>query len=129
MESKDTSFPIPLPQLLRHRNVPDVPEDVDYVMQHLNDPNWDMDQASPTASVSSFPMEPKGTISSGQSIHSSDLDSESQTDSTYKARASSRAQLQEADIDDFNEYVSSVLCCSFMYPTDIIRTIQRVALR
>ena len=24
---------------LRNRNVPDVPEDVDYMMEHLNDPN------------------------------------------------------------------------------------------
>lgn len=113
MESKDSSFPIPLPQLLRHRNVPDVPEDVDYVMQHLNDPNWEMDQASPTASVTSFPMEQKGagTTSSGHSIHSTDLDSESQVDSTYKTRASSRAQLQEADLDDFNEYVHSPPLC------------------
>ncbi|KZT65583.1 OPT oligopeptide transporter [Daedalea quercina L-15889] len=105
MESKDTSFPIPLPQLLRQRNVPDVPEDVDYVMQHLNDPNWDMDQPSPTASVMSFPMEQKGTrtMSSGHSIHSTELDSESQVDSTYKTRASSRAHLQEADLDDFND--------------------------
>lgn len=107
MESKETSFPIPMTQLLRHRNVPDVPEDVDYVMQHLNDPNWEMDQMSPTASVTSFPMDPKGDRSSstGHSFHSTDLDSESQVDSNFKTRASSRAQFQEADIDDFNEYV------------------------
>lgn len=31
-----------LPQYVRRRNVPDVPEDVDYMMEHLNDPNFDL---------------------------------------------------------------------------------------
>ncbi|KAJ6486426.1 OPT oligopeptide transporter [Mycena vitilis] len=31
-----------LPQYVRRRNVPDVPEDVDYMMDHLNDPNLDL---------------------------------------------------------------------------------------
>ncbi|KAJ7628086.1 OPT oligopeptide transporter [Mycena rosella] len=31
-----------LPQYVRRRTVPDVPEDVDYVMDHLNDPNFDL---------------------------------------------------------------------------------------
>ncbi|KAJ7071443.1 OPT oligopeptide transporter protein-domain-containing protein [Mycena amicta] len=31
-----------LPQYVRRRHVPDVPEDVDYLMEHLNDPNLDL---------------------------------------------------------------------------------------
>ncbi|KAF7335307.1 OPT oligopeptide transporter [Mycena sanguinolenta] len=31
-----------LPQYVRRRNIPDVPEDVDYMMEHLNDPNLDL---------------------------------------------------------------------------------------
>lgn len=28
--------------VMRHRGVPDVPEDVDFIMEHLNDPNFDL---------------------------------------------------------------------------------------
>ncbi|KAJ6501623.1 OPT oligopeptide transporter [Mycena vitilis] len=31
-----------LPRYVRRRNVPDVPDDVDYMMDHLNDPNLDL---------------------------------------------------------------------------------------
>jgi len=43
MESKSHSTATNLAVLpaLRHRGVPDVPEDVDFFMEHLNDPNFD----------------------------------------------------------------------------------------
>ncbi|PCH33323.1 OPT oligopeptide transporter [Wolfiporia cocos MD-104 SS10] len=103
MEAKDT---FSLPQLLRQRNpIPDVPEDVDFVMQHLNDPNWDYTPASPTVSVDTFELDHKGnkTYSSGFSINSTEMDSESQVDSSYRTSSSSKAHLREADLDDFND--------------------------
>ncbi|KAJ6626902.1 OPT oligopeptide transporter protein-domain-containing protein [Mycena sp. CBHHK59/15] len=43
-----------LPQYVRRRHVPDVPEDVDYMMEHLNDPNIDLKKplAKPISSES-----------------------------------------------------------------------------
>lgn len=32
---------------LSARHVPDVPEDVDFLMEHLNDPNFDLTQSRP----------------------------------------------------------------------------------
>ncbi|KAF7306551.1 OPT oligopeptide transporter [Mycena indigotica] len=37
-----TSSSEELPQYVRRRHVPDVPEDVDYMMEHLNDPNLEL---------------------------------------------------------------------------------------
>ncbi|CCM00338.1 uncharacterized protein FIBRA_02368 [Fibroporia radiculosa] len=103
MEATTTSFS--LPQLLRRNPLPDVPEDVDndYVMQHLNDPNWDLSQTSPTASVDSFELDDKRSkaFSSGSSIRSTEIDSESQVDSSYKS--TSRAHLREVEMEDFND--------------------------
>ena len=33
---------VPTPDAFRVRRLPDVPEDVDYIMEHLNDPNYDL---------------------------------------------------------------------------------------
>ncbi|OBZ80073.1 Glutathione transporter 1 [Grifola frondosa] len=104
MESK-IPVSVHLPTLLRHRStVPDVPEDVDYVMQHLNDPNWDLDPPSPSVSTTSFETDVKREtgFSSTQSIRDSDLDTESQVDSTRRPE-SSRLDLREADIEEFND--------------------------
>jgi len=37
-----------IPSTLRVRNVPDVPEDVDFIMEHLNDPNFDLKSRPPS---------------------------------------------------------------------------------
>jgi hypothetical protein len=37
-----------VPSTLRQRNVPDVPEDVDFIMEHLNDPNFDLKSRPPS---------------------------------------------------------------------------------
>jgi hypothetical protein len=39
--SSTDQLPLPL-HALRRRAVPDVPEDVDFLMDHLNDPNFDL---------------------------------------------------------------------------------------
>ncbi|OCH88594.1 OPT oligopeptide transporter [Obba rivulosa] len=105
MDSKDSSpVSLSLPQLLRHRNpIPDVPEDVDYVMQHLNDPNWDLSSDSLSPTSTSFELDEKRgrALSSGYSTRSSDFDSESQADSTHRA-GSSRVQFRQA-VDEYEE--------------------------
>lgn len=40
-KSNSTATNIAVLSTLRHRGVPDVPEDVDFLMEHLNDPNFD----------------------------------------------------------------------------------------
>lgn len=79
-----------LPSLsLFRRNVPDVPEDIDDVMEHLNDPNWDYRPPSPTLSTESIDLDRKerGFISSRNS--GSDFETESNTESTYVKTAGS----------------------------------------
>jgi hypothetical protein len=83
-----------LPQYVRRRNVvPDVPEDVDYYMEHLNDPNLDLKK--PLA-------EP---ISSDD--HKKPSYAHSDTDVEYSDRASapSRAGSRDSSAFEFDEYV------------------------
>jgi hypothetical protein len=93
------------PNFLRPRNVPDVPEDVDFLMEHLNDPNYDLRRASfSSASTHSFEMDSKNPHD--RKRHSldykgSEFDSESQADYSTE-RAGSRISAI-----DFDEYVSS----------------------
>ncbi|KAI0344144.1 glutathione transporter [Trametopsis cervina] len=61
---------------------PDVPEDVDEMMEHFNDPNWDYRAPSPTLTTESYDLDHK-VKRSGSSRHSSEFDSESNVDSTY----------------------------------------------
>ena len=72
-----------LPTTLTHRHVPDVPEDVDDIYEHLNDPNWDYRPPSPTLSTESIDLDrkEKGFISSRHS--GSDFETESNTESSY----------------------------------------------
>ncbi|KAJ3558412.1 hypothetical protein NM688_g940 [Phlebia brevispora] len=68
---------------LFRRHVPDVPEDVDDVMEHFNDPNWDYRPASPTLSTESIDLDRKGRAYTDSSRHStSDYDTESQAESS-----------------------------------------------
>lgn len=105
MESSKTSaFAINLPRLLSHRNsTPDVPEDVDFIMQHLNDPNYDLRHLPSEYSDSSFDLDEKKDMafSSGYSERSSVVDTESQTESTGR---STGVHLRSA-AEDLDEYV------------------------
>lgn len=83
------STALPSLSMLR-RNVPDVPEDIDDVMQHLNDPNWDYHPPSPTLSTESMELDRKDRGFVTSSRHSdSDFDTESNTESTYGKTADS----------------------------------------
>ena len=105
--SKTSAYSITLPHLRRHNSAPDVPEDVDFVMQHFNDPNYDLRHLSSDYSDSSFDLDEKPDVfSSGFSERSSVIETESQTESTGR---STRAHLRGA-ADDLEEYVT--LQCS-----------------
>lgn len=93
------------------RHVPDVPEDIDNVLEHLNDPNWDYRPPSPTLSTESIDLDRKerGFISSSR--HSgSDFETESNTESTYGKTAvsygktaQSKSQLWSSAAGDLEE--------------------------
>src|SRR6266511_2360128 len=78
---------------LRSRGVPDVPEDVDFVMEHLNDPNFDVSYRSPSLS----PVDKSGN----QKPYPHDTDTESQLSDRY---STSRAESRNSTAIDFDEY-------------------------
>jgi hypothetical protein len=95
---------VTLPQLLRPRHVPDVPQDVDFLLDHLNDPNYDLRNRSKSAIASSDTFDKKGDGFSGKpdfsTTKSMDFDTESQAEST---RFSTTSRM--SDFTDFDEYV------------------------
>lgn len=71
------------PSLFR-RNAPDVPEDVDDLMEHFNDPNWDFGRAaSPTLTTESYDLDYKAKTTDPSRYSTSDFDTESQVESSY----------------------------------------------
>jgi hypothetical protein len=78
-----------VPSTLRERNVPDVPEDVDFIMEHLNDPNYDL-KSRPPSFVS---VDSKG--------YKTDGEAESQFDSDRYS--TSRAESRSSTAIDFDE--------------------------
>jgi hypothetical protein len=74
----------------RHRAVPDVPEDVDFLMEHLNDPNFDYTSETHSISESStevYELERK-KVSDTYSTRTSDFDARSGVESTRYSTAS-----------------------------------------
>lgn len=83
---------------IRPRRVPDVPEDVEYLMEHLNDPNIDLKKPlPPLPSSENWEMNPKKF-----SYESSDADTDSQFDRYSSSRAESRTSA--IDFDDESPY-------------------------
>jgi hypothetical protein len=103
-EAKGYSSSIEQPSpTLRPRNVPDVPEDVDFLMEHLNDPNFDLKKSRPP-SARSVPYELKE-----KKFHrtSSEIgDAESHISDRY---STSRAESRNSTNIDFDEYVLAVV--------------------
>ena len=105
----DTGIPSRLVTLVSPRHVPDVPQDVDFFMDHLNDPNFDLRDRSKSGIASSATLDLKKRRSddySGKHDFSSrdtDFDdTESQVGSTQFSTAS-----RMSDFTDFDEYVES----------------------
>jgi len=96
---------VALPKHLHYRTRPDVPEDVDFLMEHLNDPNLDLQEAVRHS------VDRKPAISH-YSGGTSDIDTESHFGSEGRtaSRAGSKYEL------DFEKYVVSI-CQSFQFDT------------
>lgn len=108
MEHKNvtvTSLPS-IPSLRHRKSLPDVPQDVEIALLHLNDPNYDLDSID-TCSFSdeSFELEDKkrytGALSIGHSIGTgpSEYDTESRVDS----RADSRMKIRSTETLEYDE--------------------------
>lgn len=89
-----------LPQYVRRRNVPDVPEDVDYMMEHLNDPNIDLKK--PLAKAISLESLKSTNPPTKQAYAQSDLDVES----SDRYSAPSRAGSRDSTVIEFDECVN-----------------------
>lgn len=90
-------------QNLRARGVPDVPEDVDFLMEHLNDPNFDYYAApsSPTSSTTEVhELEHKKITMSEYSGGASDFDVESRVESTRYSTASRTTTASTFEYDE-----------------------------
>ena len=89
---------------LRARNIPDVPEDVDFVMDHLNDPNFSLSRPPSFISV----VEKR----SSKKYENADVESHFESDRYSTSRAESR----NSTAIDFDESVSIYLpfCFSFL---------------
>lgn len=120
MESKPdyddiTAQVVSLPHFTTPRHIPDVPEDIDFLMDHLNDPNFDLRHRS-KVSLASTEIPNKDGLDKDKD---SDFDTESQIGSTRYSEASI------SDFADFDEYVYRSQLISIALPNGVI---QRIAL-
>ncbi|KAK0208614.1 glutathione transporter [Desarmillaria ectypa] len=83
---------------LRTRGIPDVPEDVDFAIEHLNDPNLDIKCLRP--SLKAWELENKKL----PPYASSDADTDSHFDRYSTSRAESRNSSAVEDFDDESPY-------------------------
>lgn len=90
---------VAVPTFLRPRRVPDVPEDVDFLMDHLNDPNYDLKKRMPSPiSSDSIEMSHKKIR---MSYDPSEVDTESHFDSDRYS--TSRAESRNSTAIEFDE--------------------------
>ncbi|KAF8559373.1 OPT oligopeptide transporter [Imleria badia] len=98
---------IVVPSSVRHRAVPDVPEDVDFIMEHLNDPNFDYHSELQSLSDSStevFELERKKASDAG-SFRPSEFDVQSRSESMRHSTASgTETQGNAFEYDDESPY-------------------------
>ena len=108
------STAIPTLTLFRRHSV-DVPEDIDDVLEHLNDPNWDFNPPSPTLTGTSYDEHKMKEVEPSR-YSSSDFDTESHAESSYGKSATagtstfgktehSKSQLWSSAASDLEEYV------------------------
>lgn len=78
----------------RPRRAPDVPEDVDFLMEHLNDPNFDLKK----------PMQLSASSESWEMDRKKEYDpSDADTDSQFDRYSTSRAESRSSAAIDFDE--------------------------
>lgn len=88
-ESRDSMSSLVDHAVLRTRRIPDVPEDVDFLMEHLNDPNMDLRKPSHIR----YMMSNVQYKDHGQS----DYDAGSRSDIDYPSRSSKFSTMTEFD--------------------------------
>ena len=105
----------------RPRTVPDVPEDVDFLLEHLNDPNYDLKKNHPP----SFESLEKG----GKKFYASEIDTESHFESDRYS--TSRAESRNSTAIDFDECVISffLILSSNAHSLSVSLLIQKFALQ
>lgn len=82
----------------RPRHSPDVPEDVDFLMDHLNDPNYDLKTGYASRTAVEFRSKPP---KDKESYELSDIDAESHYESDRYS--TSRAESRNSTAIDFEE--------------------------
>lgn len=90
------------PSSVRRRGVPDVPEDVDFLMEHLNDPNFDYHselQSLSDSSTEMFELEKK-KISDTGSVRISEFDVRSRSESIRYSTTSAETQGTAFEYDE-----------------------------
>ncbi|KAF8649748.1 hypothetical protein AX16_005518 [Volvariella volvacea WC 439] len=86
--------------MIRNRNVPDVPEDVDYIMEHLNDPNLDLTKPPRPISREGLEMRQKKRSSYEQS----EPDAEYLESDRYSTSRAESRNSTAIDFDDESPY-------------------------
>lgn len=90
MQPGDLNASYTVNQSARRRGVPDVPEDVDFFMEHLNDPNFDYHsdlQSLSDSSTQVFELERNKATDTG-SVRLSEFDVQSRSESMRYSTAS-----------------------------------------
>ena len=109
----DDSHParvVNIPSFARPRHIPDVPQDVDFLLDHLNDPNYDMTKVPLTASTETFNYDDHKRMADGLSRTYSTKGSDFDTDSAIESTRYS-APSRMSDFTDFDEYVVYFVSC------------------
>lgn len=82
------------PDTFRARQLPDVPEDVDFLMEHLNDPNFDLKKPRRSVHSPTYDFKEK-------KYSSSEIDGDSQFD--YDRYSTERPESRNSTEIDFDE--------------------------
>ena len=87
---------------LRHRGVPDVPEDVDFLMDHLNDPNFDYGaerRSTADSDTNAYELE-RGKVINDYSTATSELDAQSLGSRRYSTPSRSETPASAFEYDE-----------------------------
>lgn len=91
-----TEEPSALPNYLRARHVADVPQDVDFLMEHLNDPNFDLTKPVHVPRSDSQEFSEKQE----KKLYEHSVDADSHFDSEPYNRPDSRNSSSHVDFDE-----------------------------
>lgn len=107
-------FPPPPRSPQSERTVPDVPEDIDFYMEHLNDPNYDLKSWGPSATND---VELVARVSGNDTSTYAASTTDVQSSFASKKGLSLKTTTENTEPEDFNEYVSYILAHYFFFLT------------